>query len=117
MANPSKEKGDRWERALVTELGRQGFPASRVRQTGRFDQGDIYLDGDSYWMVEAKNDKGLSPHAMAAQADRGAANAGRPFGVVVRKSPRRPPGEAVVMMSLNTWLAVVETVRKDDDGR
>lgn len=107
MTNPSKAKGDRWERALVEHFRSRGLPqAARLRQTGVYDCGDLTI-GSELWGLEAKDDASMSPRAMAEQAERGARNAGKPFGVAIRKSPRRPTGDAVVMMTLETWLRLV----------
>lgn len=106
--SPSKAKGDRWERDLVSFFRRWGFSqAARLRQTGEADEGDLTI-GSPLWALEAKDDASLSPWAMASQAEREASNAGKPFGVAVRKSPRRPPEEAVVLMTMKTWLRLVE---------
>ena len=107
MPNPSKAKGDRWERELVKFLRDSGFPqAARLRQTGVADEGDLTI-GSPLWALEAKDDRSLSPAAMVAQADAEAVAANKPFGVVLRKSPQRPVSEAVVMMSMKTWVRLV----------
>lgn len=112
MGTPSKEKGDRWERALVTYFRSQGFSqAARLRQTGEADEGDLTI-GSRLWAIEAKDDKGLSPWAMAAQAEAEAENAGKPFGVAIRKSPRRPTEGATVIMTLRTWVALVRYLER-----
>lgn len=115
MSNPSKAKGDRWERALVAFFRSRGYQeVARLRARGKDDEGD--LTGFPLWAIEAKDDKGLSPHAMAAQADKEARNAGKPFGAAIRKSPRRPTEEAVVLMSLETWLRLntyIEEIRRE----
>ena len=116
MGNPSKAKGDRWERALVTYFRELGFvSAARLRQTGENDEGDLTL-GSPLWAIEAKDDQSMSPWAMCEQAEREARNAGKPFGVAVRKSPRRPTGEAVVMMTMSTWIKLVRYMEGEDDG-
>ena len=116
MGNPSKAKGDRWERALVSYFQEQGFTqAARLRQTGEHDQGDITL-GSPYWAIEAKDDKGLSPYAMAEQAEREARNAAKPFGVAIRKSPRRPTEDATGIMSMKTWLRIVRYIETGQYG-
>lgn len=112
MPSPSKEKGDRWERDLVSFLKAEGFPhATRLRQTGR-DVGDLTI-GSPFWALEAKDDKSLSPWAMASQAEREASHAGKPFGVALRKSPRRGPGEAVVLMTMATWVRLVKYMESE----
>lgn len=114
MGNPSKEKGDRWERDLVRFLRAEGFEqAARLRQTGERDEGDLTI-GSPLWALEAKDTKSLSPWAMAIQAEEEARNAGKPFGVAVRKSPRRPTGEAVVMMTMKTWLRLVRYLEESE---
>lgn len=110
MANPSKAKGNRWENDLVKFFRSRGFvQAARLRQIGTADEGDLTI-GSDWWALEAKDDKSMSSWAMARQAELEAVNASKPFGVAVRKSPRRPPSEAVVMMTMETWLRVVSKV-------
>ena len=116
MANASKAKGDRWERALVQFFQDRGFSqAARLRQTGQHDQGDITI-GSPYWAIEAKDDKGLSPFAMAKQAENEARNAGKPFGVAIRKSPRRPTEDATVIMSMGTFVRIVRYLETGEYG-
>ena len=107
MANASKRKGDAWERLVVRMLRAAGFSqAARLRQTGEHDEGDV--GGLAWFAVECKDDKSLSPYQMCVQADREAVAASKPYGVVVRKSPRRVPEDAVVMMS---WEAFVRLAK------
>jgi len=116
MSHPSKAKGDRWERELVRFLRDSGFPqAARLRQTGEADEGDLTI-GSPLWALEAKDDKSLSPWAMAEQAEREARNAGKPFGVAVRKSPRRSTSEATVVMTMGTWLRMVRYCEQLENG-
>ena len=113
MANRSKLKGDRWERDLVAYLRSVGFSqAARLRQTGERDEGDLTL-GSPLWALEAKDDTSMSPWAMASQAEEEARNAGKPFGVALRKSPRRPPEECVILMTMNTWTRLVRYLEED----
>jgi hypothetical protein len=103
MSNPSKSKGDRWERALVDFFRSRGHnQVARLRARGVLDEGD--LTGFPLWAVEAKDDSTMSPWAMALQAEAEASNAKKPFGAAFRKSPRRPPSEATVIMTMETWL-------------
>jgi len=103
VSNPSKSKGDRWERALVDFFRSRGYQdVARLRARGAHDEGD--LGGFPLWVVEAKDDSTMSPWAMAAQAEAEAANAGKPFGAAFRKSPRRPTEEATVIMTMATWV-------------
>lgn len=114
MSTPSKRKGDAWERALVDHFRKRGFSqAARLRQTGSRDEGDLTI-GSLWWAIEAKDDKSLSPWAMASQAAQEADNSGKPFGVAIRKSPRRPTREATVTMTLDTWLALVALIESFD---
>jgi len=103
MANASKRKGDAWEVACVKALKEAGFSqVSRLRQNGRKDVGD--LGGLEWFGLECKDDNSLSAVKMVEQADREAVHAMKPFGVVLRKSPRRPADEMVVMMSFATFV-------------
>lgn len=114
MANASKRKGDAWERVVVRTLRAAGFShVSRLRTAGVKDVGD--LGGMRHFALECKNDNNMSPYAMCVQAEREAVNAGKPYGVVLKKSPRRVPEEMVVMMSYSTFVKLAHYLEESGD--
>lgn len=112
MPTPSQRKGARWEKACVDYINDRlegaGLEVERQRQAGRLDRGD--LGGLDLWALECKDDASMSPQAMAAQADREAKNAGKPFGVALRKTRGKGAQGGTVIMTMETWLDLVEYV-------
>jgi len=111
VANPNKSRGTRFESAvrdyLNRELGltdddgnlRDVFSPLNVRraaQEGARDVGDIHAVPV---VIEAKDVKSPAVPTWLRQAEREAANAGFPFGVVVHKVRGRSVGYARVHLS------------------
>jgi hypothetical protein len=105
VTNRHKAKGTRWETDVVRFLAGLGLSTHRNAQHGSNDIGDI--GGLELFAIECKDHR---THALAEwldQAVREAANAGKPYGVVVFKRARKPVGDAYVLMDLKTFAALV----------
>ena len=105
MTNPNKAKGSAWERAVAKHLTANGFPVERRLATGGPDQGD--LEGLPLWAVECKDHARPAWWDFIRQAEVEAKNANKPFGVAVVKKRKAPTGDAIVAMSLDTWVSVL----------
>lgn len=118
MTNRHKQKGTRWETAIVRALDaffarRFGLKPYRPAQAGWRDVGDIH--GLSPFVVQAKDDRSHDfsgwldgPKGVTVQAD----NAGETFGVVAVKRVRRPVGAAYALMRLDTWARLLVRLRR-----
>ena len=80
MSNPSKEKGTRWESAVVHYLRSKGFDVWRMAQTGSQDQG-------------------ANSRARAKGSD---------YGVTVIKRRGKSTADAYVAMSLETFTRFLQ---------
>lgn len=104
MANPSKGKGTKAERALATVLARLIFPdADRRTLGGRFDKGDIL--GTPGVCFEAKDAKVWKVPEWMRQTEAERVNAKADFGILVIKMPK------VGYPNADRWLTVM-----DDDA-
>lgn len=55
MANPSKVKGSRYEKEVQEWLRAKGEACERTAQTGKDDEGDLFVVDDGwYWLIENK---------------------------------------------------------------
>lgn len=113
----AKDKGTRWETAIVRLLVGAGIPARRVAQTGSSDLGDVH--GVSPFVIQAKDRRdvldGIREGLDAVQ--RQAAAAGERWGVVVSKRARKPIEEAYVVMRLSTFAEVLAALRERPRSR
>lgn len=106
MSNPRTAKGTEWETSAVGFLNERGVRSMRKRQTGFKDTGDIVLmDRElSDFALEAKWHNKYDLPEFVRQAERGAANAGVPFGVLLlRKLRDSDPANSFAIMSMNTF--------------
>lgn len=105
--SPSKnaEQGARWEIDIVQSLEALGYNVRRNTERGHADIGGL-----AHWAIEAKDDASMTLNDMLDQADRQAANEGKPFGVVLKKVRGRPTEESVVMLSYATWINLVRYI-------
>lgn len=101
MSNPQKARGTAFETAVVNFLRDHGLYAVKPRQEGWRDLGDVHVAG-----LVTLQAKAYSKDLLAAIRDgvEGAlvqrSNSGLPFGFAVVKRPRKPIGEAYVVMRL-----------------
>ena len=108
MTNPNKAKGSQWERDIVGYLQAHGFPyAERRFGAGQQnDKGDIL--GIPGVTIEAKNHAKFALSDWLAQAETERVNAGNKHGVVVVKRRGRATKEGYVVMTLETFVEIVE---------
>ena len=69
MANPSKRKGDKFERALVNEAEATGIPAQRAymsngRALGESKNVDLVLGLQGEWRIQAKRRKKIAQYLI-----------------------------------------------------
>lgn len=104
MAHRNKNKGDRFERAVVEAMRPNGFPhADRTRAGYERDRGDI--EGTPGLVVQAKNhaDKRWGP--WLEDLDAQIANARADHGVlVVKRAGIADAGQALAVMRFANWL-------------
>lgn len=111
MANPNKEKGTRWEVALVSFFRGEGFSeVARIRGRGARDEGD--LGGFRHFVIEAKDHARPAWHDFVRQAKQEAKNAGKPFGVVIQKKRNAKVKEALVVMDLETFTSLLHHIER-----
>ena len=112
VSNPSKRKGTEWETAGVRYL-REMVPASddirRVAQTGRMDIGDVHA---APFCLEFKNVREITLASFVEQAEREARHAGLDYGVAVVKRRGKGTAAGYVVMSLETFAAVLAEIRE-----
>lgn len=112
MANPSKDKGTRWETAIVSYLVGRGLRARRKPPSGRFDKADLELDDVPGIVIEAKNTSRDSLAGWVDEAVAEAVNAGVPVGAVWHHRPKKgSPGDGYVTMSGDHFTSVLEELR------
>lgn len=114
MANPSKQKGTRFERQVADYLNeRLPFHVDRMPLHGVLDKGDI--SGVPGWALECKNVKEwsskLSKFVREAEAE--AVNLGVPFGVAVVSARGKAVDDSYVVMSLRQFAAMLDKGEKE----
>ena len=114
MANPSKQKGTRFESEIANFLRASGFDTWRMAQTGHEDQGDI--GGLRDFAIEARNRKRLELAKNVDDANDRARAKGCPFGVTIMKRAGRPVEDAYVAMSLGTFNDLLLRLYDMDDS-
>ena len=103
MANNQKVKGDRWERVVLAYLQTQhDAKLQRTKAGMTHDVGDI--SGDHLVAYECRDRKRIDYAQSALDARRHAEEAGKAIGVAIIKRPRKPAGEAIVVMTLDDYL-------------
>lgn len=109
----SKDRGTRWETAVVTFLREQGVQAYRPAQSGARDVGDVH--GVSPFVIQAKNwrdvTSALREGVDGAQIQ--ARNAGETYGAAIVKRARKPVGEAYAVMRLEDLAALILQLRQE----
>lgn len=107
----SKQRGTRWETAIVRYLVAEGFPAVERRAlTGSADKGDV---AGLPVVVEAKNCKTAALAGWVDEATVEAANAGVDVGVVWHhRRGKASPGEGFVTMSGEAFVRLLRAVTR-----
>ena len=103
-----KQKGTRWESAIVNFLRDHGFTwADRVPLSGSRDRGDVTL-GPGSPVIESKNQARHSMAEWLDEANAEAANARAPFGVVwAHRRGKGSPGDGYVVMDGATFVLLL----------
>lgn len=110
MSNPNKEKGTRWESAVVRYLRSKGFDVWRMAQTGSQDQGDI--GGLPHVAFEVRNRSKISLAENVDDADSRARAKGSAYGVTVIKRRGKGTAEGYVAMSLETFTRFLQELEE-----
>jgi hypothetical protein len=118
MMGANKDRGTRWESAIVTYLAttlHNSISVRRAAQAGYADVGDIHLADD--FIIQAKDWARWSKADLWKFVDAAnlqAIHAGRPWGVAIIKRRRDAStgstgavGDATVAMSLATFSEIV----------
>ena len=100
MANPSKRKGDAFERALVNEAEATGIPAQRAymsngRALGESKNVDLVLGLQGEWRVQAKRRKKIANYLQP------------PEGADV-VAVREDYGNALVVLPFDAFLELIK---------
>jgi hypothetical protein len=104
----SKQKGTKWETAVVSFMTLCGLLAKRKPPAGRFDRADLEIEGLPDWVIEAKN---VARQALAEWLDEllaEMANAGARFGAVWHhRRGKGSPGDGFVTMRGDHFAALL----------
>tara|TARA_R110002167_G_scaffold333384_1_gene540437 strand:+ start:323 stop:697 length:375 start_codon:yes stop_codon:yes gene_type:complete len=111
MANPSKEKGTRWESAVAKFLQSKGFPVWRMAQTGAQDEGD--LGGLPSWAFECRDRQKMDLSKNVRDANSRAIAKGALYGVTIMKKRNSAVGSAYVAMDLETFAEILEIIERE----
>lgn len=95
MANPSKQKGTRFETEVAEYLG-----VERATLKGSKDRGDLLIAG---WAVECKNERLIRLADYMAEVEVERHNAKAIFGCAVVKRRGKGPAKAYVIMELDQF--------------
>lgn len=109
-----RDKGTRWESAIVAYLNDAGVRAYRPAQSGFKDTGDVH--GVSPFIIQAKDwrDTVTALREGVDGAVIQAEHAGERYGVAVIKRARKGPGEAYAVMRLEDWARLLLELRGGD---
>lgn len=114
-----KDKGTRFETAIVTAARALGLVARRLAEGGATDEGDIELwarDGTRI-VIEAKSTQTLSPQTVLAKATTKARGHGHtgPVALIWKRATVKPgntkpslDGPPLVIMPLVDWLDLIK---------
>ena len=114
MSAQNKRKGSLWESTLETHYNSNGFKARRLPRAGAKDIGDLALDlGDTVIVVEAKDVRANAIPEWIRQAEVEADNYEDKYktttlGVVVRKTRQKNADHAIVMMTNETFIQLLQ---------
>lgn len=108
----AKDKGTRWETAVVAFLNDKGVRAYRPAQSGFRDHGDVH--GVSPFVIQAKDWRDVTS-ALREGLDGvqlQVKNAGETYGVAVVKRARKPAADAYAVMRLEDLAALILQLRE-----
>ncbi len=111
MTNPSKVKGDVWERAVRDHLAAAGFDVERTRAGYTRDHGDLHVGprvgrGPAL-IVQAKNHSRIDLAGWLTQLGAQTADARADHGVLVVKRRQCGAGRAYAVMELDALLGLL----------
>ena len=113
MANPSKERGTRWEVAVAAFLRGAGFTECyRMAPAGEYDAGD--LGGIPEVAFECRDRNRLTLSENVDDANDRARHKGSAYGVTVMKRRGRGAGDGYVCMDLETFTRILHALNADD---
>ena len=105
MANPSKAKGARAERAVADYLLSIGIPCERIPAGATADRGDLFVPIIEFPTIDVKDRTTLDLAGWVDRAAEQAHNAGRSAGVVWHKRRgKTSPAEWYVTTSGKQFL-------------
>ena len=112
MANPSKQKGTRFETTVNRGLNAKGIPAERCALYGSNDVGDIRaVIGGKVFIIECKYCKRIELAKWFDETEREARNAGADIGLLVIHRAGCGPakvGSNYVVMRLDDLIAMAK---------
>lgn len=112
----SRDKGTKWETAVVGYLREHGFPfVERRAMRGRNDGGDIA--GLVGWVLECKNEARASFGAYLTETERSASNVRAPWFAAIVKRRGKPVGDAYVVLPLRVLADVLRDLPIDKRAR
>ena len=107
----SKDKGTKFETAIVRYLNAEGFLGAERRALAGDDCGDI--SGFPGWVIEAKNCARTDLGAWVDEAEREQVNAGAEFGVVWHhRRGKASPADGFVTMSGAAFVRLLREVTR-----
>jgi len=103
----SKQRGTRWETAIVDYLRARGWPhAERRALNGNRDRGDIA--GVVGWVIEAKNTRGITLAAWAKELETEVRNANAPNGALwIKRVGKGSPADGYVVLDGATFTRLL----------
>ena len=108
MANPSKDKGTRWENSVAQYFRDAGFTECfRMATAGENDAGD--LGGIPDFAFECRDRAKLSLAENVSDANNRALNKGCDFGVAVMKKRNAPTASGYVVCDLETFTRLLQS--------
>lgn len=106
MSNPRKQKGTRFETAVV-ELLKELFPfVERRAPSGSYDRGDIA--GIEGFAIECKNHTAMDLSSWMNEARAESLFAKEPFAAVVHSRRGKSTAQSYVTMELCDWAVLVQ---------
>ena len=108
VSNPNKAKGTRWESAVRDYFNSSGQSAHRIAQAGA-DVGDVHLNGT--WCIQCKDVAQQRYKDWIEDVDDQRLSAGLHFGAVIHKRRNAPVGDALVVMTLDTFSELTNRLR------
>jgi hypothetical protein len=104
----ARAKGTKWETTIVNFLQQHGFTwADRIPLSGSKDRCDVTI-GPGGPVIEGKNLKQAEWGKGLDEANKGAANARAPFGVLwAHRRGKGSPGDGFVVMDGHTFVKLL----------